>query len=503
MIERFSHEQTPMNDIDATGKLINRRGRGDREGRRGGAQLAPLCVAALALSLSARAAGTLSESIAAATSPGQAVKAPTQGSALIYDTDYPFLDYSGEATHNDIANLQAELASGKVKLQYREPRGYLDSLLEALHISPTSQTVVFSKTSLQTQIISPATPRAIYFNDDTYVAWIAGTSMIEISTMDSALGTVFYTLGERSSPPQKLERETLRCLACHDTFSLQGGGVPNFLFLSSYEIENGEVLTNAVATQTTDATPLTERWGGWYVTGKFGGLLQLGNIVPSDTTQAIPLASLSRGDVANLDKFFDTSSYLTDKSDVAAVLVFEHQVDIHNLIIHANYKSRMLLERRSPGSSTAGASWDQLSPVMQARFKGLLEPLVRGMLFVGAAPLPTHLRGDSGYEKWFESLGPFDPQGRSLRDLDLDKRLFKYPLSFLIYSKGFDYLMPCVKQYVYSRLIEILTGRDTSQAFSSLSSRDRRAILEILMATKPDFARVAAETRFTGAVPLQ
>ncbi len=465
----------------------------DRSNRVGGARLALWCVAALALSLSAQAAGTPSQGSSAATPAGQVVPAAqaVQDSALIYDTDYPFIDYSGEATHNDIADLQAKLRSGKVRLQYRAPRGYLDSLLEALKMSPTSQTLVFSKTSLQTQIISPATPRAIYFNDDTYVAWIEGTQMIEISTMDSALGTVFYTLSERSDAPPVPERESLRCLACHDTFSLQGGGVPNFLFLSSYAIDGREVLTNTVASQTTDATPLSARWGGWYVTGKFGGLLHLGNLVPSDTTRAIPLARVSRGDVLNLDKFFDTGPYLTDKSDVVAVLVFEHQVDVHNLIIHANYKSRMLLERHSPGSSRDDLSWDQLSPVEQARFQALLEPLVRGMLFVDAAKLPTRLRGTSGYAKWFESLGPFDSQGRSLRDLDLDTRLFKYPLSFLIYSKGFDYLMPCVKQYVYGRLIEILTGRDTSPAFSSLSAAERRAILEILEATKPDFARAA------------
>ncbi len=497
----FSENSRFQLTIDERGNVLRRftltgkgRSRARLRGRWDGAGLVLLCVAALALSPSARAAGLQTKDAPGVAPAGQGVEAAESGSALIYDTDYPFIHYSGEATHNDIATLQSELVSGAVKLRYRAPRGYLDSLLEALRISPTSQTLVFSKTSLQTQIISPATPRAIYFNDDTYVAWIEGTPMVEISTMDSALGTVFYTLGERSDTPPKIERQTLRCLACHDTFSLQGGGVPNFLFLSSYAIDDGKVITDSVASQTTDATPITERWGGWYVTGQFGGLRQLGNLVPSDATRVIPVARLNRGDVPNLDRFFDASPYLTDKSDVVAVMVFEHQVDVHNLIIHANYKSRMLLERRSPGSSTSDPSWDQLSPVMQARFKALLEPLVRGMLFVDAAPIPAPVRGNSGYEKWFESLGPFDSQGRSLRDLDLDTRLFKYPLSFLIYSKAFNYLMPCVKQYVYSRLTEILAGRDTSPAFSSLSVRDRRAIFEILEATKPDFARAMARS---------
>ncbi|MGB6452693.1 MAG: hypothetical protein WBE92_18230 [Steroidobacteraceae bacterium] len=469
------------------------------EHRAARSRLAALCTAALALTLSLRAAGALASGSPASTPPSGGEVVPTGTySALIYDRDYPFINYSGPATHNDVSRLQEEMESGKMTLEFRAPRGYLDSLLKALKISPTSQTLVFSKTSLQTQLISPASPRAIYFNDDTYVAWVRDTAQIEINTMDSALGPVFYTLDERTDVPARLHRESLRCLACHDTYSLQGGGVPNFLFLSAYEIENGEVLTNGVASETTDATPLADRWGGWYVTGKFGGLLQLGNVLPSSNDRPIPLATVSREDVANLDQFFDTQPYLTDKSDVVAVLVFQSQVDIHNLIIHANYKSRMLLERESPGSSTRGLTFEQLPPITQKRFETLLEPLVRGMLFVDAPKFPTPLQGDSGYAKWFQAQGPFDRQGRSLRDFDLDTRLFKYPLSFLIYSKGFDYLVPSCKEYVYRRLIQILTGRDTTPAFSRLSAGDRRAILEILTATKPDFARAVAKARAAG-----
>jgi hypothetical protein len=418
--------------------------------------------------------------------------------ALIYDKDYPFMRYSARPTHNPVARLQAELAAGKVKLEYRPPRGYLDSLLKALEISPASQTLVFSKTSLQTQIISAQTPRAIYFNDDTYVAWIYGTQIVEINTMDSMLGTVFYTLSEQPDKPAVIKRAMYRCLACHDTFSMAGGGVPNFLFLSAYRIVGNRVVTDTVGQKTLDSTPMVNRWGGWYVTGKFGGMLDLGNILPRSSGRPIRLSSVSRASVPNLDRFFDTQPYLTDKSDVVALLVLENQVDIHNLIIHANYKSRMLLERRTPGSSTEGLSWEQLSPLMQQRFAVLLEPLVRGLLFVGAAKLPAPVEGNSGYASWFQAQGPFDPRGRSLRDLDLRTRLFKYPLSFLIYSKGFDSLIPSVKQYLYARLYQILSAEDRSAAFASLSRRDRKAALEILESTRPDFARVAREAERAG-----
>jgi hypothetical protein len=449
--------------------------------------LAALVYAAMLASIPAARAGT---------DPQPAALLGDSASGFVYDSDYPFIGYSGTPKHNDIAHLAARVGRGEVKLTYSEPRGYLDSLLSALHIDPSSQALVFSKTSLQTDAISPETPRAIYFNDDTYVGWISGSNLLEISTMDSMMGTVFYTVVDRPNQPAHFERETTRCLSCHDTFSLAGGGVPNFLFLSAYTRAQNEILTNDVANRTTDQTPLAERWGGWYVTGKLGSLEHLGNILPSPAGHVPRKAEPPN--LTTLGSLFDTTPYLTDKSDVVALLVLQHQVDIHNLIIHANYKCRMLMERASPGSSVRDLKWTELPPLERQRFKELLEPLVRGMLFVDAARFTTPLRGNSGFAKSFEARGPHDAQGRSLREFDLDTRLFKYPLSFLVYSEGFDFLPAPAREYVYRRFDEILTGRDASAAFSNLSPIERRAILEILRATKPDFARAIDASHATG-----
>ncbi|HYK25117.1 MAG TPA: hypothetical protein VEV18_02590, partial [Steroidobacteraceae bacterium] len=232
-------------------------------------------------------------------------------SGLVYDEDYPFIGYSSAPQHNDVAHLLARMNAGKVKLQYREPRGYLDSLLKALKINPDSQVMVFSKTSLQSDLINPETPRAIYFNDDTYVAWIEHTSMIEISTMDSMMGTVFYTLQERPGGPTHFERETTRCLSCHDTFSLSGGGVPNFLFLSAYSRKDDEIVTSEVAFHTSEATPMAARWGGWYVTGDLGGIEHLGNIMPGAQGH-VPLSAAHPRNLATVDGMVDPGAYPTD-----------------------------------------------------------------------------------------------------------------------------------------------------------------------------------------------
>ncbi|MGH8226834.1 MAG: hypothetical protein ACREU3_02840 [Steroidobacteraceae bacterium] len=462
------------------------------------ARLAPLCAAALALGITARAFG------AAGTHPAASPTSVLQAAGdevRAYNHDYPWLHYSGIASHNDIAHLIEAMASGKVKLQFRKPRGYLDSLLKALKISPTSQALVFSKTSLQTRIIGPATPRAIYFNDDTYVAWIRNSPDVEINTMDSSLGPVFYTLDEQPVPRPHFIRQTLVCLACHDSFSLQGGGVPQFLFLSAYQVANDKVITDASAIETTNATPFDRRWGGWYVTGKLGRMLDLGNLTTT-STQPLPMAKISRADVPNLDSWFDTKPYLTNKSDVVAVMVLESQIDVHNLVIHASYKSRAILERQIPGGSTKRLTWQQLPAPLQKRFRALLEPLVRGMLYVGAAKLPTAVHGTSGYAAWFQALGPFDAHHRSLRDLDLKTRIFKYRLSYLIYSRAFAFLMPSVKDYLYQRLIQILTRHDTTGAYAGIPASERKAILEILTATKPDFARVYERSKRFGLPDL-
>lgn len=497
----------PLQSIGVTSMFHNSSRSALHRGRRKKRGVTVALVAALLPALVSHAATAATTDRTAVVSPTTAtapvsgaaavVGRTTPGSSFIYDQDYPFIGYSDTPQHNDIAHLIARIKAGKVKLRYTEPRGYFDSLLKALDIDPDSQSLVFSKTSLQVSAISAETPRAIYFNDNTYVAWIEGSDLIEISTMDSMMGTVFYTIDNRSSGPAQFTRETTLCLTCHDTFSESGGGVPNFLFLSAYSRREHEIITDDVARHTSDATPLADRWGGWYVTGNLGGIAHLGNILPGNGQ--LPLSAAHPQNFSNLDAFFDTKSYLTDQSDVVALLVLQHQVDVHNLIIRANYKCRMLMEHHQPGSSLEPISWEQLPPLMQSRFQELLEPLVEGMLMVHAAKFPVPIHGHSGFAKSFEARGPWDSRGRSLRDLDLRTRLFKYPLSFLIYSEGFDYLPGAAKEYVYRRLDEILTGRDQSPTFSSLTPAERQAIFQILRATKPDFARAASRETGTTA----
>jgi hypothetical protein len=414
---------------------------------------------------------------------------PPPGSVdVVYDRDYPFMHYSDTPERNEIARLQKRLSDGSLKLTPTPQHGYLEPVLAALGIDPDSQTLVFSKTSLQIDVINTAAPRAIYFDDDTYVAWVQQSGILEIVTMDADRGPVFYTLSAADSTPQ-LARESLRCLTCHDSFAELGGGVPHFLFESAYDVQGGKLIPDAVPRETTDDTPIAQRWGGWYVTGRDGGAFHLGNIQTPADRSPVNIDKAKRGSVATLDTLLDTSRYLRNTSDIIALLILEHQVTVHNEIVHANYKSRVLLEHMQPDSDAATLHWAQLTPQLQGRYEPMLRPLVDALLMANAAPLPRAVTTSNDFATRFQGRGPRDAGGRSLRQLDLETRVFRYPLSYLIYSEGFDALPPFVREHVYAKLAQILRQTDPGAPYGKRPAAERQAAFDILMATKPDFAR--------------
>ena len=302
----------------------------------------------LALAVTSSSA-VLAQSSAAEEASNPFVQAPP--TKLPYDKEYPVIHYGRMPTHNAIALLAQRLAAGEVKLTYSAPRGYLDSLLAALNIDASSQALVYSKTSLQTGAITAATPRALYFDTDTYVGYVQGSRNLELATMDSELGQVFYILPNHEVAAPQLERQTLTCLACHDTYELSGGGVPRFLLMSSYVNIRGDQLTHEDNILTTDETPMESRWGGWYVTGQTGKQKHVGNILVKDVQELVKLDSVRRENIDTLDGLFDTKPYLTDKSDVVALLVLQHQVTVQDLLTRANFEVRNALARvagRSP-----------------------------------------------------------------------------------------------------------------------------------------------------------
>ncbi len=449
-----------------------------------------LLAAGLAMAIFAQA-GVAATSTTPAPDPAR-LRAPTR-----YDTEYPVIAYSGPATHNRVWDMQQKLESGALTFTWEPHFGYLRSLLKALDINQDSQVLVFSRTSLQVEHISGHAPRAVYFNDDTYVGYVQNSTLIELATIDSEKGAVFYAFdNEKGGAPTHMEREGGRCLTCHDTFSMMGGGVPRLMELSAPVDDPTDTRTYSSADETDDRTPLAQRWGGWFVTGDTGTQTHFGNLPLREEPSNDILRKLrgKRLNIPDVKAYLDTSHWLTDKSDVVALLVLEHQTYVQNLITRVDFKVRTIISREGDASgagesaSQAPRTWQDVSPTDQKRLRQMMEPLVRALFFQGAAPYGSPIKGGSGFAERFAEAGPKDSKGRSLRELDLNTRLLRHPLSYEIYSAQFDALPQYALEYIYSRIAEILQGRDTTGISAAIPAGERELIRQILIQTKPAIA---------------
>jgi hypothetical protein len=305
-----------------------------------------------------------------------------QINAARYDADYPTLGYANRASHNAFARLQQRLDKGELQLKWRADRGYLDDLLAALNIDTSSQVLVYSKTSLQIDGITAAKPRAVYFNDEAYVGFVQGMPLLELAALDDELGLVFYTLTNHSPGAPRLDREAARCLTCHDTYSMLGGGVPRVMVLSAVVDSDYSPGARETSEETNDQTPLRERWGGWFVSGQTGSQLHLGNLPIGVEGKLAGLSDAQRMNLQTLDALLDTKPYISNKSDVVALMVLEHQTLVQNLMTRASIKLRTTLPRLEGGQMPKSA--DALSARGHSTLQALLEPLLRQMLFVDA-----------------------------------------------------------------------------------------------------------------------
>lgn len=251
---------------------------------------------------------------------------------------------------NSITNLQSELDAGRTRLEFDPDRGYLESLLQTLKIPQSSQALVFSRTSLQREFTSPSQPRAVYFNDSVYVAYLQNGLPLEIAVADPSGRIFFYTLDQSDSAPPRFKGDTT-CNLCHDP---QHAGVPMLIMRSHFTDVRGYALQaqgqmSQLLFRITDQTLFSQRWGGWYVTGTHGRQLHMGNMLAPIEAERIgsnPAAYVARMDrqpganVVRLDRFLDTKPYLTASSDIVALMILGHQVQLHNLINTAVAEAR-------------------------------------------------------------------------------------------------------------------------------------------------------------------
>jgi len=396
--------------------------------------------------------------------------------AQIYLNDlsisHPAIRYFEAPTDDRVARLIRDIQSGKTKLESRpDALGYLPSVLEHLGIRTDTQALVFSKTSFQAPKISPRNPRAIYFGDDVAVGWVRGGDGIELAASDPKQGTIFYTLKTQASGEPVFARGEV-CLKCHQGAAT--GGVPGMFIGSVFPSASGSPYREG-AIITDHRTAFADRWGGWYVNAVHGEQQDRANAVAPDPADPETLDTDGKQNLTSLAEMFNPSGYLTPVSDIIALMTFEHETQMANLMTRVGWEARM----------------PETDP---AQLRSDIDGLVTYMLFAEEAPLREPIQGVSTFTKTFPERGPRDKRGRSLRDFDLQTRLFKYPLSYMVYSAQFDALPDTVRERVYQRLYDVLTGKDQRQVFARLTREDRRSIVEILRDTKPELPPYWRET---------
>lgn len=304
-------------------------------------------------------------------------------------------------TNDPVARLGRDIESGKVKVSFDEQRWLLPWLLDSLHIPQESQMLVFSKTGIQGIHTDTKTPRRLYFNDSVVVGNVIG-GPIEIIAQDPALGMQFYILDQtpfryrefaaRTKPVSPFLRR-LDCIHCHASHET---GLPELLIRSTRTNDWGAPLSKVDGPLTDYRTPFNELWGGWFVTGKHTGAHQ-GNVGYNQKGEPVALKP-------------------PDASDVVALMVFEYQTRVMNLI------ARVALR---PSQKN-------------------IADLADALLFAGEPPLPQPIEGSSGFAEKFSSLGP-------LREFDLKTRLMRGPVSWMILSEAYTALPAKTRSIIRER----------------------------------------------------
>ncbi len=386
----------------------------------------------------------------------------------IGDLDRPPHNYHLRQPQDPFTRMQAEFVAGKIPLDRSSEKAFVLSLLRALAIPASSQMLVFSTTSLQLSHISPENPRALYFNEDLYLGYVPG-GRIEIVSFDPELGGIFYIFDiPKGDQPLAFERSD-RCMNCHARS--ETGDVPGLVVKSVIPGPGGGSLTAYRLGQSGHSISLDQRFGGWHVTGVGDFTNHLGNLT----------GRLADGKLTRIPNppggRYATARYPVATSDLLPQLLHEHQVGFVNRAVVATYLLRQF-NFENP---------DRLTDAQATTLQAQIQEIVRYLLFANEAALPAGgVAGDADYKADFLRHRRIAADGRSLKDFDLEQRLFRYRCSYMIYSAIFQGMPVALKERIYRRLGDALDAKASNPDFAYLSTGERSTIRAILKATLTD-----------------
>ena len=390
------------------------------------------------------------------------------------DFETPPHNYWSVPPQDEVTRLHARLDKKELTLPAgADPKVFLRAYLEALKVPVSSQVMVFSKSALQRNVVAGHNPRALYFNEDTYVGWIPG-GLIEVTGIDPVLGGIFYIFNapdEKKPAPVVERRES--CIGCH------AGGptsfMPGLMVRSLHTQEDGRTLGEASPHNGGHHTPFEKRWGGWYVTGEPAGMKHLANLYSARGT-----ADAGAG---GMERVMPAGTHLATGSDVLPLMLHDHQCMAVNVFMEANYRLRTVLHKAGGDAPVASRTIpaDDMEMAAEQTAK-----LVRFLLFTDEAQLPAPVTGDAAFRKDFAASRKADKAGRSLKDFALEKHLMRHRCSYMIYSAGFRGLPEAFQKMVFTALRHALTA--DAEAGKHLPAEERAAIHAILTDTLPGYA---------------
>lgn len=346
------------------------------------------------------------------------------------------IHYSDATPDNAVSRLQVAIDKGDKSLPFEEQFGYLRGVLKELDVPESSQMLTFLKSSMQRPLIGPQNARALYFGDDAYVGYVPN-GMLELIVADEKLGMVFYTLEQNAEGP-RFERQVARCMTCHS--SSRTKNIPGLQVRSMLTDPDGEPVISAGSFRTDHSSPFEKRWGGWFVSGTHGDIRHMGNFqLPDKKRPQQPIENTAGANVTDLASFTDLSQHLTPDSDLVALMVFEHQIDAHNLMVRTNYAWQI----DEHHGTTAGED---------PRWRQEADVLIDHLLFTTQLRFNQPIKGTSRFAEEFSQRGRPQKRGVPLRQLDLNTRVFGASVSYTVESAFYRSLPFSVRRYITEQI---------------------------------------------------
>ncbi|MFT5108065.1 MAG: hypothetical protein ACI9UA_003708 [Pseudoalteromonas tetraodonis] len=402
----------------------------------------------------------------------------------VEDYEEPPISYSTIEPNDAVAQLRKQIAAGTFEFDRSgNEKTFLRSVLKTFNVPEATQVLVFSKTSKQNDHITPRRPRALYYSDEFYIGWVQGGD-IEIISIDPELGPIFYLLEiPRTAKEKSLIVRDNDCLRCHA--GMTRNRTPGLLIRSLFTDDRGFPILTAGTHFTEHTSPLKERWGGWYVTGKHGDMRHMGNEIATEKDDGS--ADLDREKGANLTSLsglFDTDPYIRNDSDIVSLMVLEHQITAYNAIISSAYTARQAIHRNQVLANFLDHEPDEFTETTQSVLDHKAQDLLEALLFTDEFQLEGFgVEGSEAFQEAFAANAKKTTKGKSLKDLQLLSHLFKNRCSYMIYCSTFTNLPKPFKDIVFKNLRHILQAETPPEEFAHLSDGERKRIHSILLET--------------------